>query len=144
MKLSDVVPIWGARLALGLLAAIVIGAFAILNHLQDLDIRELEMTGVDVQASLSYKDCRNHGIVGYRFVVLGERYGGEGSGCVSSCDDAKIGDSVTAVYAEGNPSNSQCALISTRRHNINMNYNILFVVSLVVATLIYRGTRQQL
>ena len=131
-----------ARLVLGTLAVAFLAPFAWLSYRAHSRLVELEQGGLESSGHVTRTQCKNHGRVNYSFAVSGKTYGGQGA-CLASCVNARAGDLVDVLYAQGNPENSTCDSLSDLRDKVRGNYVGLVLGVVVLFVLIYSVTRRK-
>jgi hypothetical protein len=129
-----------ARIALAFLAIALISPFLALNYQSQVRLNDLQNSGIAINANVTNKNCRDHGQVGYAFVVDGRKFGGYGS-CLLSCDSAKVGDPVAVTYFAKDPNNSECQGLLYKQQSITNNFYALLAIAGFFAVLIYRVTQ---
>lgn len=85
-----------ACVALGLLIGVVVP----LLFLSPRKYRALADAGVITNAAVTYRDCPNHGTIGYRFEVQGHSYVALGHG---GCSGLRVGDLIPVWYLPSDP-----------------------------------------
>jgi len=120
----------------------LLAPFAWLIYRSHSSLVELELGGLKSSGRVTRTQCENHGRMNYSFTVTGKAYGGEGA-CLASCVNARAGDVVNVIYAQGNPANSTCDSLSDLRDKVRGNYVGLLLGAVVLFVFIYRVTSRK-
>ena len=128
-----------ARIALGLLATLLIGTFAAINYHSHLRLIEIQNSGVETWGRISATQCANHGQMTYTFAVAGRSFAGVDA-CLNSCSHDQVGTPVKVLYARDNPVNSACVSLDSTANRIVTHYVGLMLVSIVLGIVIFKVT----
>jgi hypothetical protein len=128
-----------ARMALGLLAALLVGTFAALNYRSHSRLIEIQNSGIEAMGRISATQCANHGQMTYRFTVGDKLFSGVGA-CLHPCSAVRVGTPVKVLYARADPGNSACISLTSRADKVVGNYVSLLLVSVVLGVVIVRVT----
>lgn len=130
------------RIILGILAAILLGTFYLINLHSQHQIDTLKKTAIHTDGFVSGKNCSNHGAIHFSYGVDGKEFSHLDALCAQiDCEKAKVGDPVSVIYSSTNPQLSVCNDFSSSETNISSNFLLLIIASIVISIVINRITK---
>lgn len=104
-----------------------------LNRLQVLI--NVQTNGIDVSATVTSKECKNHGRLNYKFSVGNREVNGHSKFCGVPCDNVSAGDLISVRYYSNDPNFSECAPVVEKVEDVKESMYASIALIFLISTI---------